>query len=53
MSTETDNSEPNSSGVQDNGAESPLFSPQKGACISTDLKKAVISMTPTIFYGFM
>ena len=31
MSTETDNSEPNSSGVQDNGAESPLFSPQKEA----------------------
>ena len=31
MSTETDNHEPYSSGVQDNGDESPLFSPQKEA----------------------
>ena len=31
MSNETDNSEPNSSGVQDNGAESPFFLPQKEA----------------------
>ena len=44
MLTETDKSEPNSSGVQDNGAESPLFSPQKEALYQ---HRFVISTTPT------